>query len=385
MAVAVAMCMATIAFTDGTFSKLFHVMVEQQLGHLQVHHPDYPGGRKLYDTVPDASATLDRIEAVDSVVAAAAQLNGFALIGGESESAGGQLVGVEPARERAVTQAHERIVEGRFLSDEPAQEIVLGVGLAEDIEVGLGDSVVAVTQAADGSLGNALYDVVGLFRTGNTALDKSGSMMHLADLQSLLVLDDQVHKVTILGTDADALEALKGEVAAVVPDGAEVETWSEASPQAVQMMSMQSVSSGIVLVLVFAVASFGVLNTMMMSVFERTRELGVLKAIGMRPARMVELVMVESLFLGLLAGAMGLVLGGLLDLWLVTKGFDMSAGNPEGMTFNGVTLDPVLYGEVRVAGIVQVIGALLAVSLLASIYPAWRASRLDPVDALRAD
>ncbi len=385
MAVAVGMCMAMIAFTDGTYSKLFDVMVEQQLGHLQVHHPEYPSGRKLYDTVPEAGATLDRIEAVPTVVAAAAQLNGFALIGGESESAGGQLVGVEPSRERVVTRADERIVEGRFLADDPAQEIVLGVGLAEEIEVGLGDSVVAVTQAADGSLGNALYEVVGLFKTGNSALDKSGSMMHLADLQDLLVLDDQVHKITVLGQDPDALTELKNAVVTAVPESAEVQTWREASPQTVQMMSMQSFSSGIVLAIVFAVASFGVLNTMMMSVFERTRELGVLKAIGMRPGRLVQLVVVESVFLAGLAGAIGLVLGGLADLWLVTKGFDMSAGNPDGLSFNGVTLDPILYGEVHIGGILQVVAALLVVSVLASLWPAWRASRLDPVEALRAD
>lgn len=385
MAIAVALCMAVTAFQDGMAAKLFEVMVEQQLGHLQVHHPDYPAAQRMFDTVPELEATLGGLEGLEDVAHAAPQLNGFALVGGPEETSGGQLVGVDPRREQAVTRAHERIVEGRFLAEEPNAEIVLGVGLAKEIEVGLGASVVVVTQASDGSLGNALYEVVGLFRTGNTQLDKAGTMMHLADLQELLVLPDQAHKVTVLGHDPDALQSLKQTVQGVVPESVEVETWEEASPEASQMMAMMDFSSGIMLFLVFAVASFGVLNTMAMSVFERTRELGVLKALGLRPAKLVQLVVVESFFLAALAGTIGLVLGAILDALVVVYGFDMSNGDGEGMSFQGVTLDPVIRGQVEPGSIVMILAALLLVSVGASLFPAWRASRLDPVEAIRTE
>jgi ABC-type antimicrobial peptide transport system permease subunit len=148
---------------------------------------------------------------------------------------------------------------------------------------------------------------------------------------------------------------------------------------------MQTFASGIVLGIVFAVASFGVLNTMMMSVFERTRELGVLMAIGLRPGRLIAMVIAESICLSAVAGGLGLVLGGLLDVYIVTVGIDMSAGSTQGFTFAGVTMDPVMRGRVEPSGILLVMVSLVVVSVLASLWPAWRASRLIPVHALRAD
>lgn len=385
MAVAVAMCMALIAFTDGMYGKMFEIMVGQQLGHVQVHHPDYPAGKKLLDTVPEAQATLAAIEGVDGTLGATGRLNGFALLGGSKMSTGAQLQGVEPARELPLTHIDQRITEGRFLADAAAREIVLGTGLADELDVGLGDEIVGFTQAADGSLGNELYTVVGLSSTGNAAMDKGGAWLHLADLQDLLVLPDQVHGITVLSTDPDALEPLTDRLDAVVPDTVEVETWREASPQTAELMGMQSFASLMMLGIVFAVASFGVLNTMMMSVFERTRELGVLKAIGLKPRQMVTMVLVESVFLAALAGGIGLAFGAVLDLLVVFVGFDMSAGSPDGFEMMGVRLDPIIYGEVTPFSLFAPITALVLVSIGASVWPAWRAARLQPVEAIRTE
>jgi len=385
MAVAVAMCMSLIAFTDGMYGKMFEIMVDQQLGHVQIHHPDYPGTRQLLDTIPDAEATIEAIEGVQGAVGATGRLNGFALLGGAKKSTGAQLQGLEPARELPLTHVDQRIVEGRYLADEPGKEIVLGTGLAEDLALGIGDEVVGFTQSADGSLGNDLYTVVGLSSTGNAAMDKGGAWMHLADLQELLVLPDQVHNITVLSMDADELGPFTERLEEVVPEGIEVQAWSEASPQTAELMGMQSFASLIMLGIVFAVASFGVLNTMMMSVFERTRELGVLKAIGLRPRQMVSMVLWESVFLAALAGTIGLVFGGLLDLLVVFVGFDMSAGSPDGFEIMGVRLDPVIYGEVTPFSLFAPITALVVVSVLASIWPAWRAARLQPVEAIRTE
>ena len=385
MAVAVAMCMSLIAFTDGMYGKMFEIMVDQQLGHVQIHHPDYPGTRQMVDSIPEAEATLKAIEGTERALGATGRLNGFALLGGSKKSTGAQLQGLEPGRELPLTHVDHRIVQGRYLASDPAHEIVLGTGLAEELSLAVGDEVVAFTQSADGSLGNDLYTVVGLSSTGNAAMDKGGAWMHLADLQELLVLPDQVHSIMVLSRDADDLVAFKDVLKGVVPEGTEVQTWSEASPQTAELMGMQSFASLFMLGIVFAVASFGVLNTMMMSVFERTRELGVLKAIGLRPTQMVSMVLWESVFLAALAGGIGLVFGGLLDLLVVYVGFDMSAGSPDGFEIMGVRLDPIIYGEVTPFSLFAPISALVGVSVLASVWPAWRAARLQPVEAIRTE
>lgn len=384
MSVGVALCMATIAFQDGMFDLMFEVMVEQQLGHAQVHHPDYPGRRSMYDTLPEGEALLQAITAADGVQAAAGRLSGYGLIGGDDTSKGGQLVGIEPARDRGVSPVERQIIAGSYLSDEPEQEILLGTKLADDLKSDVGDVVLVVTQGADGSMGNEVYTVTGVFKSGNAALDRAGAFMHLADLQELLVLPDQLHNITVLTTgdiDGTVAELRKN----FASDRLEVQSWQEASPQTAEMMALRDVSAFLILGIVFAVSAFGVLNTMMMSVFERTRELGVLKAIGLRPSRMVVMVVMESAFLAAISAAIGLVLGGMLDAYLVVYGLDFSASITEPITFAGIAFDPVFKGAVRPGSVGLVVVAVFVVSILASLFPAFRAARLAPVEAIRSE
>jgi ABC-type lipoprotein release transport system permease subunit len=353
-----------------------------------VQHPEYPTRRRLYDTLPRASEALARLDEVEGLEVAAPRLMGFGLVGGRRSSAGGQLVGVLPERESRVTGIDQRLSSGQWLASEPSHKAVIGVRLAEELQLAVGDELVVMTQSADGSLGNALFTVSGVFRSGQTALDRSGVMVHLADLQELLVLPDQVHRITLIGDDPEAIATLAERARAVSPPDEPpelVQTWWEASPSTQKMLETSEATKGIVLGIVFAVATFGVVNTMTMSVFERTRELGVLRAIGLRPARLVTLVVLESLQLSLLAMAGALALGGALDAWLVVYGIDFSGSMEEGFSFAGVTIDPVMRGLVRPDGVGLTLGSILLVGVLASIWPAARAARLRPVEALRAE
>lgn len=384
MAFGVAMSMATVAFNDGMFEQVFEVMVEQQLGHVQVHHPEYPAKRVQHDTLEDGNALLTAIEAQPDTRAASPRLNGFGLVGGERRSAGAMLVGIDPVREARVSPVATRLKQGTYL-EQPGQ-ILLGQQLAEELEVTLGEEIVVVTQAADGTTGNALFTVSGTYKSGDAQMDRAGAYLHLDELQDLLVQEDQLHGVTVLANDPDDLNAYAASLTSVFgTPKVQVQTWQQASPQTAQMMGMRDIGSAIILGIVFGAAAFGILNTMMMSVFERTRELGVLRALGIRPGRLVTLIVVESVFLAALASAIGLVLGGLLDAYLVIYGFDMSGAAEDGFSFQGVTLEPIIYGIVRPSAVVAVIGSVFVVSMLASLWPALRAARLRPVEAIRSE
>jgi ABC-type antimicrobial peptide transport system permease subunit len=150
-------------------------------------------------------------------------------------------------------------------------------------------------------------------------------------------------------------------------------------------MGMQSASSVIILGIVFLVASFGIINTMLVSVFERTTELGVMRALGVSPRQLVGMVVAEAVLLGLLSALGGLALGGALDAYLVLHGLDFSASLKDGFDFQGVSLDPIMYGAVNWEPIVGTIVTLITVSALAAVWPAARAAWIRPVDAIRAD
>jgi ABC-type lipoprotein release transport system permease subunit len=336
--------------------------------------------------VKSADQLVARVAAVEGTRAVAPRAFGFALVGTEEKSVGAMLVGVDPVAERALGPIDRRVVQGRFLG-EAAGEVTVGSGLAEDLDLKLGDTVVAVTQAADGSLGNALYTVVGVHKTGDAQLDRMGLYLRLPDLQDLLGLPDQVHGLTILTDDPDDVDAYTARLReAVGSDVVQVQTWREASPQAAQLMAMSDVGGLILVAIVFGAAAFGVLNTMTMSVFERTRELGVLLAIGLRPYQMVAMIVLESVGLAAVAAAIGLALGGSLDLYLVRHGLDFTdaIGGKE-LSVAGVLLDPVIHGAVEPRSLVVIVGAVFVVAIGASLWPAFRAARLQPVDAMRAE
>ncbi|MCO4746917.1 MAG: ABC transporter permease [Proteobacteria bacterium] len=384
MAVSVGLCMSTICLTDGMYERLFEIMVEQQIGHVQVHHPDYPGKRSMYDGIDDADTVLAGLEQTPGVRAVAGRLNGFGLLGGPERSSGAQLIGIDPEREAKVSQVWDRMEEGTYLQPGTSGTVILGMKLAEDLGVGLEDEVVAVTQAADGSMGNALYKVVGIFKSGDAAMDRAGAYVSMADLQELLVLEGTVHQLTVLADDADNLPPLAETLGEANPTLL-VRTWMDVSPQTHQLMGMQSASSFIILGIVFLVASFGIINTMLVSVFERTTELGVMRALGVSRPQLVGMVVAEAVLLGMLSAVGGLLLGGALDAYLVFHGLDFSESLKDGFDFQGVSLDPVMYGTVNWEPIALTIVTLISVSALASVWPAARAAWIRPVDAIRAD
>lgn len=384
MAVGVAMAMSLICINDGTYHKFFEVMVEGNLGHIQVHHPDFPTSRSPYDSIGDATTVLDAVKAQPEVRHVTVRGFGAALIGGEGRSAGAQLIGIDPENEAAVTKLDRQVRAGEYLDLSAPGEILVGEGLLDELESEVGDTVVLMTQASDGSIGNALYTIRGAYKTGNVGMDGSGAYLLLSDLQELLVLDDQVHEMTVVLQDGDTMNAVADTLKQGQPDLL-IRTWEEVSPQTASMLASQDAIAVVTLGLVFFIAAFGIVNTMLVSVFERTRELGVMRAMGVAPVNLVGVVILESLCLGALAGLLGITLGLGLDLYLVQVGLDFSEALPEGFDFNGVRLEPVLRGQIRFTPIVLTAMFLVGVSILAALYPAIRAARIQPIDAMRQE
>ena len=164
-----------------------------------------------------------------------------------------------------------------------------------------------------------------------------------------------------------------------------VRTWWQSDPTAAEMMSMRDIASGVMLFLIFFISGFGILNTMLMSVFERTRELGILKALGLRPGRIVLLIVTESVLLSLVSAVLGLILGALLSYLMITRGFDISGGTGEPIAIMGANIDPIVYGHIDPKEVLLPLLALFVIAILAALWPAVRAARLKPVDAIRQD
>jgi ABC-type lipoprotein release transport system permease subunit len=383
MAVGVGLCMGYLALADGMFDTMFERMVTVQSGHAQIHHPEYPKKHALFSTIEEPDKLEKELRAIKGVVATSSRVYGYGLLGVGDEATGGQLMGVHPGDEDQMRQLKARVVEGRYLSDEPNKEILLGFKLAETLKAKLGAEVVAVTQAADGSMGNELYKIVGIVKTGASVIDRGGALIHRADAQELLALEGQAHEIAVIAKDKLAIDDMYGPLQTSLEgrDNLLLRKWGEINPMALQMMSMQDAMYVILALIILGIAGMGVLNTMLMSVFERTKELGVLIALGLKPRQVLGLIITETFLLSLMAVAFGGAMGAALDLYLVVVGMPFGSG----IEMMGMIWDPVIYATVRPAPIIVTIVCVVVISLLAALWPAARAARLQPVIAMREE
>jgi ABC-type lipoprotein release transport system permease subunit len=310
---------------------------------------------------------------------------GYGLVSATHQSAGAQLLGVVPDQEQKITVLQTRMVKGNYLTGRMPKGVVMGDKLAATIGVEVGSEIVLLTPAADGSTGNDLYTVTGMFHTGLADMDRGLVLMSLASLQELLRLPPgrihevgiKLHDITAATTTAAALEVQLSKNFPV-----RVRAWPELAPELSDYVQFNRRVTFILFFIFFLLAVMGIVNTMLMAIIERTRELGMLMAVGMRPVQVVGLIVAEA---ASLAGA-SLVLGGALGvplLWyLQVHGLNMG-GNRGAVSLAGVVVGPLWYGRQDFIAYAQAALGLAVTALVSALYPALRAARFRPTEALR--
>jgi ABC-type lipoprotein release transport system permease subunit len=269
--------------------------------------------------------------------------------------------------------------------EEGAYQVLLGQELARQLRTAVGEEVVLVAPSADGSLGNELFTVSGILRTGIPEVDAAQVILHLDDLQYLLALGpDDVHEVVAAVRhpwDAPVVADRLTTELADLAGGMEVTAWTEFRPELVEFAGLISGMNWLILIIVFVMAAFGVANTMLMGTFERRREFAVVKALGMKPGRIVSMVVGEALVLGLLAVVAGALIALPLVLWLMHYPVDLTPIAGEQMFMDGL-FRFVLRVEHSWDNPIRSAVGLVITAVLAALYPALRAIRVPAAEAL---
>ena len=379
-----------LSMTEGLREQLLENGTGLLMGHVQIHHVDYLPDRSVYDTIGgDEALDLDSFRAITrehGFEVVTPRVYGFALLSTGDRSVGGELLGIDPVEELRLSTLLEGLVEGRLLGPSASRELLLSTGLATELQASVGSEIAAVTQAADGSMGNELYQVVGIIRTGLALLDRSLAVLHVSDLQELLALTStQFHELALKSDDPLAAPALARGLNRdeSLPENSEARDWGQLAPQLRDYLALFDGFYGFIIGFVALFAGLGVLNTMMMAVFERTREVGVLTALGMLPSRMVTILLIEAVFLTLIGLVVGLVLSTIVMQPLETHGLDLSRWTGE-LSMLNTRMDPVLRFKWVWQDVLWSAVSLLLAGLLAALIPALRATRMDPVEALAA-
>ncbi len=357
-------------------------------GQLQVHAPDYLPDRSVHATIggragTDVETLIRQIEADPAVAAAAPRVFGGGLVSGGRHTVASVLVGIDPRREPLVARLATSLEQGR-LPAVGAREVLIGAEMARRIDVTVGDEVVLVAPAADGSLGNDLFEVVGLFRTGLAELDAGYTMLPLDVMQELIVLGPtRVHQIAAQVDDPWAAPGAVARLTNPLNAGrpVHVESWTTFRPEMVDYARLMAGGEWILLAVVFGMAVFGVANTMVMATFERRREFAVLLALGAVPTGIVRAVLSEAVALGVMSLAAGAVIVAPILVWWHHAPVDLSAV-VGAFTMSGALMRPVLRVEYPVAMLGGAALALFVTALGAVLYPAWRAARIPPADTL---
>jgi ABC-type lipoprotein release transport system permease subunit len=378
------MMFMTINLQNGQYQEMMRQGISSMAGHVVVEHPKFASEAEPEHVVPGAAALTAAIRAAlpDATVSPRIQAGG--LLSSTTNSVGVGLRGVDPDAERQVIDLDDKLVKGAWLEAGDDRGIVIGAALADRLGVDLGDKVVFMGQGATGDVESRLFRVAGVFRTGGAELDAFVAISAIGPVQEVLGRPDAVHQVTVHLRDAREADAARAVVSPLVPEGMATLTWREAMPEMLAFIQMDRTASDIMMSVIGLIVGMGVLNTVLMSVLERTREFGVLLAIGMRPRQIAQLVLAEGLVLGLLGTALG-ALGGVLISWpIVVHGLDYSAWMGEAMEMEGIVMSSVMRAAWDPARMARYGLAAVMVTMLSAAYPAWYITRLKPVDAMRA-
>ncbi len=366
---------------QGMLSSMESTLLDVELGEIQVHADGYRERPSIWERIEDPEALLQALD--ETGLRSSARLLGGALVASGDASTGAVLKGLSPERDAMVSDVYLRLDRGGWLEPSEPEGVVLGYRLARTLGVDLGDELVALSQATDGSMANDLFRVRGVLQSLSEETDRATVFLLEEQFRSFFTLEDGAHQVIVRSGEGQDLAAAAGVVeqaaASSVP-GVEVRSWRDLLPGIANIFDSAQAAVQVVAFVVYVVIAILILNAMLMAVFERIREFGVLKAIGVSPRRVLALILTEGALQAALATALGLA-ASVPALWFVTtRGIDV--GPLGGTAVMGVSMDQIWTGALNPATIAGPVLILLFIVALAVLFPAVKAARISPIEAI---
>ena len=366
------------ALTRGMVDQMISDGISVLPGHVQLHNPDYLDDPSITNRVSLTDADLATRYADAGFEAWASRVRVPAVITSERESRGVTLLGIDPVAERDFSFVDYDEVDGRFLESPDDTGVVIGAKLADTLDTEVGKRIVLMSQDPDNEIADRGFRVVGLFHANMETYEDTYAFIGKKTAQKMLRIGDTTTEVVFFGDDYRNVEPTYEKVAAAVDDSMRVSRWTEVDTYLGTMLSVMDGFMLIWVVVIFLALSFGLVNTLVMAVFERVREIGLMLALGMKPASILGQIIIESMMLL----SVGLLIGDTLA-WLTVKplesGIDISVV-AKGMEMFGAS--SVLYPKLTMDDVILSNVVVLILGFLASLSPAWRASRYEPVEAI---
>jgi ABC-type lipoprotein release transport system permease subunit len=364
----------------GVAAQKINASINNEVSHIQIHNPDFRENYEFQYSLPDAEKMMKDISLLPEVKSVAPRTIITGMIMSAASSAGIKLNGIDPEPEKKTTTLYTKIADsnGVYFSAGLRNPIVISQKLADKLNVRLKSKLILRFQSADGSLIEGAFKICGIYRTSNSMFDEMNVFIRRSDLGSLIG-SVPVHEIAVLlhndGQTAEVMATLKKMYPAL-----EVMSWKELLPEIGMISAMLGMMNYFILGIILAALAFGIVNTMLMIVLERTRELGMLMAVGMNKSRVFRMIMLESILLSLCGGIAGMIISTFI-IWLTSRtGIDLSSLS---QGFESLGFDPVMYPEIRPAFYLGTVLMVIITGILSSLYPARKALGINPALAVK--
>jgi ABC-type lipoprotein release transport system permease subunit len=377
--------MALLVFYDGMiggFEQAIYGNAIQLLGgNIQVHAPGYGDalGNKPLLPLADPDLVVQAAETQSNVVAASKRIVTGGLVTNREGAFAVSIIGIETEKESHITPVAENITRGRYLTPDDGDMIVIGQGLASAMGIDVGDRITMVGSSRNEQSRQRTMTIAGIYDVGVPSVEKATIYMSLAEAQNLFGLDGQVTEIVVslkqIGQEPGVISAINKSA-----PGYEVETWENSFPELKQTMDMKTGVMGYMGVFMLSIAAIGILNLLMMAVFERTREIGIVGALGLKPREITFLFLLEGILIGVMGAVIGAVLGSAINGILSVVGLDYSQFAD--LTEYTALISGRIYTQLVPLKVLQHAITVAIIAALAALYPAIQASQREPAEAL---
>ncbi|TVR15617.1 MAG: ABC transporter permease [Balneolaceae bacterium] len=371
----------TVGIMNGMMIQRTNYMIESEITHAQIHHPEFlsEGYSRLY--IPDhgnITAWLDEDERVQSYTNRTLT---DGMIQSAVKTSGIRIRGVDIEAERATTTFHENMTEGEYLDSDISNAVIVGEALAEAHNMDIGHRVVLTFENVDNELTSGAYNIVGFFRSASVNYDERNVFVRAEDFNRLLSPEPLVHEIAVMLNHEEMADGFVNDVNSTF-SGIEAQTWRQLSPELSMIVELGGVMMVVITAIIMIALAFGILNTMLMALFERMRELGMLISIGMSRMRVFAMIMLESMILTFSGAIVGMGIAVLHLSYYKDAGMNIEvfAGGAAQLGW-----DHIIYPVLTTNEYVAILSVVICITLLASVYPAIKGVRVNPLEASKSN
>ena len=364
--------------SNGMIGQMLFNQINLNISHIQIHKKGFNNNKVVKNYIPDYKKVEQVLKNDPSIKAYSKRVFVTGILSSANNSSGVMIYGIDPAEEENVSIVKNSIIEGSYLTNNK-RDIIIGKKLAEKLEVEVGDKVVAMANTIKGNIGSEVFRIVGIFRTASSEFDKMAIYIPAATEQNMLNVGDKYYEFAVITKDYGNVDQVQKNLEAKLGSSYEVLSYKDLLPMLIYQIELYKETMWILNVIIGLALIFGIVNSMLMSVFERIREFGVLMSIGMKNSRIYSMIVTEAFIIGIVGTIAGLIIGLLLEIPLAHTGIDLSIFST-GLEAFGI--GTVIYPVLSIGNIIMSLLFMPFVAVLGALYPAYKAIKLEPIYAI---